>query len=356
MLRVRNARYNMETVGHNGETVKRESVEEPQPVVSGAVPFGPVPASAETGPDGNPPSLSVCHNCIPPLSKPAIKLSGSCKKMGRVIELEVQRLAKTYSVERLGFLTLTFRDDVGSIHEAQRRFHSLLTNCLSQHFKGGITVWERFGHGIHFHMIVVVDEDIRTGFDFEAVKRKDYRSACLYLREMWATLRVVLPEYDFGRHELLAVRTTAEAVGRYVGKYISKHYEQRREEDRGARIVRFWGVAKQNRCASAQFAWVDGRAAIWRLGVKAFVGYNQNFSCGGMGWEGLRILGGPRWAFHLGREIWRLGVEVWKGGEANGCQAQMETLNGSHVRAGDMPAVRGDRASVQGARVVDIGS
>lgn len=313
----------MKTVGHNGETVKPETAEERtanaracsafvnswqlyQQTTSRGAFLPPVarPDGWDTG-GGASPSLSVCHNCITE-QKPAMQLPGSSRKMAEVIRLEVERLAKVYGLERLGFLTLSFQDSVFSIQEAQRRFHSALTNCLSRHFKGGLTVWERFDHGIHFHLLVVLDEDIRTGFDFEAVKRRDYRSASHYLRALWATLRVCLPDYQFGRHELLPIRTVAEAVGRYLGKYLSKHLDCKLDKDKGARIVRFFGVAKYGRVASAQFGWANGRSYIWRLGVGAFA---EHFR---VSWSGLSRIGGPRWAFHLGKAIFDRGLARWK--------------------------------------------
>jgi len=313
----------MQTVGHSWETVKPVMADiagqawQGQSIVqiplvtswgSWAGAAGAVPAALAggTAPVAHP-SLSVCHNCISE-GKVQVKLPGSARKMAEVIRLEVERLARTYGLEKLGFLTLSFADAVYGIGEAQRRYHSLLTNFLSKHLRGGLVVWERFEHGIHFHLLVVVEQDIRTGFDFEAVKRRDYRSASHYLRAFWATLRVVLPEYQFGRHELLPVRSCAEAIGRYLGKYISKHCECKLDVDRGARIVRFFGCARIGRVASAQFAWASGRAYVWRLGVGAFA---ERF---GVLWSDLSRIAGPRWAFHLGKAIYDRGLVVWKGG------------------------------------------
>lgn len=328
----------METVGHNGQAVKpeigRQTPLESTPGYWSAVPSGyPLPDEARFGQGvavNLAPSLSVCHNCIVEV-KPQVQLPGSARKMAEVVRLEVERLARNYGLERLGFLTLSFVDAVYSIREAQRRYHSLLTNFLSANFGGGIVVWERFNHGIHFHLLVVCDEDIKTGFDFEAVKRRDYRSVCPWLRAMWATLRVVLPEYGrpeigepgFGRHELLPIRTEAEAVGRYLGKYISKHLECKLDIDRGAKIVRFFGCARVGRVASAQFAWANGRSYIWRLGVGAFA---EHFR---VTWSDLSRIGGARWAFHLGRAIFDRGLrEFVKGGGAIECKIPLAEIGG----------------------------
>jgi hypothetical protein len=39
---------------------------------------------------------------------------------------------------------------------------------------------------IHYHLLVVGDQDFRVGFDWVAVDRGDYRSANVFLRAEWA--------------------------------------------------------------------------------------------------------------------------------------------------------------------------
>ena len=103
-------------------------------------------------------------------------------------------------------------------------------------------VWERHESGrIHFHLVVVLEEDIRTGADFEAFKRQGLQERKSALRGEWAFWRVTCPKYRFGRHELMPIKSNAEGIARYVGKYIAKHIGQRLEEDKGARLVRFIG-------------------------------------------------------------------------------------------------------------------
>jgi hypothetical protein len=52
---------------------------------------------------------------------------------------------------------------------------------------------------IHYHLLVVMAQDIPTGFDFAAVKGGDYRSASEYLRKEWKFWRETAPKYGFGR-------------------------------------------------------------------------------------------------------------------------------------------------------------
>lgn len=159
-----------------------------------------------------------------------------------------------------------------------------------------IMVKERQKRGAwHYHLLVVCSGDIQTGFDFGAfaawvqmsealkklaaigseppegtietcnsIEREYIRSASPLLRDYWRKLRETLPAYGFGRHELMPVKSGADAIGKYVGKYIRKHITNRKPEDKGARLVSYTKGAKT---ATTRFSWVGGRAAAWRAGM-----------------------------------------------------------------------------------------
>ncbi len=120
---------------------------------------------------------------------------------------------------------------------------------------------------IHYHLLVVMAEDIRTGFDFPAVKRGDYRSASDYLRREWQFWRDTAPKYGFGRTELLPIKKTADGIARYVGKYVAKHIGQRLPEDKGARLVRY---SKGTSRAGTRFDWMSLGAYMWRQKLGTF--------------------------------------------------------------------------------------
>ena len=90
---------------------------------------------------------------------------------------------------------------------------------------------------IHFHLVVVMAQDIRTGFDFDAVARRDYSSASAYLRAEWKHLRECMPAHQFGRHELLPIKNGG-GFGTYVARYVGRSIATRGEE-KGARLVRY---------------------------------------------------------------------------------------------------------------------
>lgn len=216
----------------------------------------------------------------------------------------MQRMGDEFGIENLGFLTLTFSDQVARMKEAQRRFNSLNANIISKRYRRGIGVWERMQNGrLHLHLVVVVGKDIRTGFDFGAVARRDYRSANAVLRAEWAFWRKTAPAYRFGRTELLPIKSTAEGIAKYVGKYIEKHIYKRRDEDKGHRLVRFLGFTPGDRRFSCGFGWNSRGAWLWRHKVAAFAA-----TLGATSMEDISKLVGPRWAFICKRTI--LAMEV----------------------------------------------
>lgn len=201
-----------------------------------------------------------------------------------------------HGLERVGFLTLTFRDHVLDIKEAQKRFNSLRAGVLAVRYADFVTVVERQKSGrIHFHLLVAMSEDIRTGFDFEAIERHDYRSANLNLRGEWAFWRSTAGLYGFGRTELMPVRSSVDGIAKYVGKYIAKHIDQRRDDDKGARLVRYSVGAR--RCGT-RFAWTGARSKEWRKKLGAFATRHQCWSL-----EMMRERFGPKWAYRLAEYI-----------------------------------------------------
>src|SRR5690606_33058961 len=147
-------------------------------------------------------------------------------------------------------------------------FNSLATNVLKKRYAAYVRVLERQKSGrIHYHLLVVLPDDIRTGADFAAFAQGDYRTANKHLRREWAFWRKTAPLYRFGRTELLPVRSDGDTLGQYVGKYIGKHIGQREERDKGARLVSYSGDA---RMATSKFARVGKYPNEWRAKVLTF--------------------------------------------------------------------------------------
>ena len=226
-------------------------------------------------------------------------LSGPHRKVANALSWNVAHLCREWGIHRVGFLTLTFADHVTDIPEASRRFNSLASNVLRDRYAAHIRVLERQKSGrIHYHLLVVVPDDIRTGVDFDAFAKRDYRSASNNLKREWAFWRHTAPLYRFGRTELLPIRSDAAALGQYVGKYIGKHIGQREERDKGARLV---SCSKGARMATSKHAEVSKYPNEWRAKVLTFARIVQ-------GWKPhariydiedvARALNDNRWAYN----------------------------------------------------------
>lgn len=271
--------------------------------LEGAIP--PVSGVARTG--GSPLPCLSSHKCIGgettanggKVTEALNLLTGSGKRMAECLCLEVHNLCKDFGLEKVGFLTLTFADDIQCSKEARRRFRSLRSNVIEPRYERAICVLERTKKKrIHYHLVVTLKEDIRTGFDFEEVKKQRYGSANAAIRSEWAFWRQTAPKYGFGRTELLPVKSSAEGIARYVGGYIKKHVGERLESDKGARLVSFIGYRPGDRRASARFSWNSDGGWLWRHKLQAF--------CEQRGFEDTDALQkkfGPRWAFLLQEAI-----------------------------------------------------
>lgn len=218
------------------------------------------------------------------------KLSPYHRKQAEVIFTNTRNFIEQHGLERVGFLTLTFQDNVRDHKEASRRFNSLNSNFLSTVFGNWMLVKERQKRGAwHYHLLVDCKADIRTGFDFGAVCKRDYSSAPAELRLLWRVLRKELPKYNFGRSELLPIRSNSECMARYVGKYISKHIENRTTEDKG---VRLFSCSKGFRVANTNFAWNSVGSWLWRAKLRQF-----SITHGVCHFEHLKEKFGPKWAW-----------------------------------------------------------
>lgn len=245
------------------------------------------------------------------------KMPGTKAKQAKALAFNIRWAGETFGVEKLGFLTLTVGDSVNGRWvgvsdraEASRRFNSIL-NRIRERYRCGVIVTERHKSGaIHFHLLVVLREDIKTGFDFEAVKNRDYRSASDALRDEWAWWRENQGKYGFGRHELMPVRTTGEQIGRYVAKYLGKSWEERAADDKGGRCVRYFGRwsstdAKVGPPMSARHGAVTPRACAWRECMKQ-IQWATRYHGLELNEGNIKDYNGPRWAWRATQQIQRV--------------------------------------------------
>lgn len=231
------------------------------------------------------------NNC----TEGAVALSSQQKKSAAALALNVQDLAERHGLERLGFLTLTFPDHVVDPKEAQRRYRSLRAHVLKPRYGSVVRAYERQKSGrIHYHLVVALPVDIRTGFDFDRIERHDYSSASDALRAEWAFWRTTARRYGFGRTELLPIRSTSEGIARYVGKYIGKSISARDPRDKGVRLVEYCGSA---RMANTRFMFLSEGSATWRNKMRTFaLVFAERMGVENPTFDDLRAALGPRWA------------------------------------------------------------
>lgn len=241
-------------------------------------------------------------------------MPGTKSKQADALRLNVRHLVQTFGVERIGFLTLTVGDWMqGPMQpgqkrpfiplcdrpEAEKRFHRAMQH-IRKRYQCGVTVTERTDNdGIHWHLVVVVGADIRSGIDFAAIARCDYRSAPDRLRLEWKWWRENGERWKLGRHEMLPCKVNGDAIGAYVGKYVGKGWNARAPGDKGHRSVRYFGFkppygVRICRCTARAGAWREACRQVAILCKLHGVEVTQ---------ENIRSFKGAKWAWHLTRML-----------------------------------------------------
>lgn len=217
------------------------------------------------------------------------------RKQAETLAMNISSLIRVApSLGHVAFLTLTTEDNCSDFREFSKRWRSFRTNYLSfsEDFGHWVSVYERQRRGAwHLHLIIIVKGDIRIGCNFEEFERRKYRTAPAYLRGLWSELREVCKRYRFGRHELLPIKSSSEAISRYVGKYVSKHIGQRKEEDKGKHQIQCSIGWPKN---TVKWAWHTEGSREWRRKLAKFA-----FLAGCSDMYQIRRKFGPRWAYHL---------------------------------------------------------
>ncbi len=270
-------------------------------------------------------------------------LPGPRKKQAEALTENIKWLAEKFGKERIGFLTLTLGDFVTggryrhlrNRKEAQRRFHSLLTNVIAKRYQCGVIAIERHHNkGIHFHLVVVCDHDIRGELDFAACfppkgldgkpqYPPDYTTANGAIKREWAFWRNIAKRYGFGRHQLQPMRENGEALGRYLGMYLSKDWLHRLPEDKGLRCVRYFGhwskapkslgQAPIKAPHNSRFGWITPKARMWRELVSQ-VSTVARYEGAPLVEDTIKDLLGPKWAWKLAKlfKVTRFEVGEWQ--------------------------------------------
>lgn len=213
-------------------------------------------------------NISTENSNLPPLST-------QHRKSAFILKESILALGEKFGINYLGFLTLTFAEHILCPKQAQKRLNSLLSHVIKIRYQEYVGVMERHKSGrIHYHLLLVLDVDIRVGVDFDQLALGNYKSASKSLRNEWAFWRKTASKYRFGRTELLPVKSSFEAMAKYVGKYIAKHVNVRLQEDKGVRLVRY---SRGARVGTTRFMFQSPGAAEWRQKVAVFAEIVQSF-------------------------------------------------------------------------------
>lgn len=273
-------------------------------------------------------------------------LSNAARK-AETLFVNLDNLIKKVGLDRVGFVTLTFKENLTDRTEAQRRFNNLASNVLRESVEGWIAAVERQRRGaIHYHLVTVFPYDVRSGFDFEAASRaseahrawaltedagekarlqaikREYeavycKSANSNLHAWWKFLREKAEAYGFGRCESLPILSNSQALARYVGSYVSTEIQGRQARDKGLRTIRYsisgfkvkdektgdfirdpktGEVVKFNyRTASCRWQWATGNGRNWRYGCTVLAAI--------LGTEDFSGVLGDRWGYNWAKEI-----------------------------------------------------
>lgn len=245
----------------------------------------------------------------------------------------------------VGFLTLTVGDyehgpvepgkqrrfiQVWDAKEASRRINNLNRRVLSGLFEKAVIVTERHkSEAIHFHIVGILAgrPDIRSGFNFDAVRNGNYVSVSDELRGLWQRLREVLPEYGFGRAQLTPIEKTGEAIACYVSKYVEKNICNRLKSDYRKKLVRYIGWHK-GQLKPNEFAWGSKRAVAWRCKARQLAALVNIYEP-----EQAAATLGPRWAWHITELIRKVSEKpvpfmIWDFPQKEICRSELAKIAG----------------------------
>jgi hypothetical protein len=193
------------------------------------------------------------------------KCNGNSNRKSQFVAEENIRLYIEFTgVDNIGVFLLTLPDGL-SIKEFQKKWHGFLTGVLRKIFPTGMWTRERQPRSgcWHCHAVVDMGRDIKTGFPFAEVAKKDYRNVDPRLRALWRLLRTRAKLYGFGWNTLEPVKTNGRAAARYLAKYLSKaQFSEFRIGEERSRLFGVWG---RKRFVYHRFSWVSSRIFRSRL-------------------------------------------------------------------------------------------
>jgi len=243
-----------------------------------------------------------------PLPRLPCLQSDNCIRTSRrkqlfVAQENIRLYIEKFGENNVGVLTITMPSECLEAREFQKKWHSFRTNVVKKLFKTGMWVRERQSRTGNWHSHTVVDlgRDVRTGFQFDEVRKRRYVNVDPGLRDIWKQLRQKAEVYGFGRTELLPIKRSGKGCARYLTKYLSKSFVS--EKSIGEEQCRLFGVWGGVRFVYSQFDWVSNRIMRKR---KAWLAHTAALRDA----EGFRSLYGPLWWFLIGEALMKVVLPI----------------------------------------------
>ena len=193
---------------------------------------------------------------------------------------------KIYGKEYIGVLTLTFKENLKCMKEAQRRYNNLMRMVAREgKFEILVKIAEAQKRGaVHYHILVKTNAPIRGNIcwdTYEAMGKATDRKAKTLLGkelaktaepelvELWGWLRKKCKATKFGRHELMPMKKP-DHVKNYIGKYLEKDMQEstlkQDGKNKGFRVITYG--KKAPKVASTKFSWIAGKGGLYRYKLK----------------------------------------------------------------------------------------
>jgi hypothetical protein len=223
---------------------------------------------------------------------------------------------KIYGKERVGILTLTFKENLQDMKESQRRWNNL-SRIINREkkFQVLVKVIEPQKRGaVHYHLIVKTEKNIRGQIDWETYERMGKESCTKekrrlgkelaktaepHLVELWGWLRKKCKSTGFGRSELMPLKKP-DHVKNYIGKYLEKDMQdnslKKGGKNHGMRMITYGRNAPK--VASKKFTWNSGHGCLYRHRLKYWAKYR-----GIKDEQEMEELFGPRWSYVIYKQV-----------------------------------------------------
>ena len=297
------------------------------------------------------PPCQYRHNCLkegkehpdPEIEALLVKartVGGSHRKTAYSLKENVGSIVRHAGVSNLVFFTPTLANQDGSPPDpdrAQAAWRKMEKTVAEEFPGGGVRILERGGKTkrLHYHVMLDVEADVRTGYDFESsratqaanprAKWQLHHSANAQLRRVHDRLLSIARKSGFGTiFHCEPVRSEVEAIKTYLAKYICKHVGQRLLVDKGRRLVAYFGCGAERREIPSANAFAFGGsltehvkgklrpnyrnawAWLWRQKVRHFWATKGIHDM-----DTVREVAGAKWCFRYSEEIRKTELEVY---------------------------------------------